>query len=1512
MQNKIRPGKFIKRAAVILWMICLPFLILYVVMNSSFVQTYLIHRTTDYLSGMLKTKVKVGHVRFSIFKGIVLNDIYVEDLQKDTLLFAGEIDVVPQRLHITAENIPLIRIKLKDLTVRLKEDSLGKMNLQFIIEAFGSGSSADTSKSDFHLSCRRFLLENAKISYRVFKPEIVEHGINFDDLSLGGLNADFGNLDILNDDISARIEELSFKDKSGLELSHFENTGIKVSGKGIFLKDINLKTPNSSLLMDSLNLVSGTWGGYSDFLKKVRIESAVCDSSVFSIYDLSYFVPELKNLKIKIGLSGRFSGSVADFEAKDFKINYAKNTRLIFDGKIRNLPQTDSLNFDLFVKDFSTDVADLSSVPSISDSVGKLIELPEELSGLGEISYIGYARGETYNFISKGKLRSNLGTIITELTAKQNGAKDINLAGNLKGVNLEIGKILGNEKDFGQLTFNQKIDFTYLNNNKIKMTTVGVIDSVILNQYKYRNVKLYSKMNDMDFDTVSVNIDVSDLKIDFNGHFDLSRKIPEFRFQVNLEKADLKKLHINRLDSVSKLSFALNADFKGDNPDNLTGGFFLEKPIRFQKNRQTLEVDKLTFNSQVTSYNMGEPVKKIELGSDYIDIKLEGQFKFDSIVNSAANFLGEFLPSLSGEKSTANKKNPAAVSKKISSKSVSDNSLRFNINIKNSKNITRMFLPSLEISDYTILKGNINTNNDSVNISLASGYIKNSGLTFNDFYFLAYTSGKKLYAKTGASVFRFSEDNFFENLDLSATVFRDSAQMNLSWNNFRDSARYSAAVTGLLTFPKNKETKSVITKFRIFDSQIVLSDTAWKIGDSELLMDTTSVSINRLSFSHNNQQMFIDGNVSEYSGDMLFAQISNFNLNNLKPLIGKDPEIGGILNGKTRVSQIYGNPLIFTQDSITALKVNGIGLGDLYVNSTWDSENSSVGFHVYAQNGTVKKVKTIDFTGNYFPSNDTVNAVVRLTDFRIQALKKYWEDYLKISRDAQLWGKINISGTLGKPKINGDLSLKRATIKVLYTGVQYDVNDSLQIKVANEKITIEKSKIFTDKNSGYGWIKGNITHRQFDNINLDFSLEADNLMILNTPPSDSSYFYGNVYGTGNMQIKGPIEHLKAAASMKTEKNSKLFIPIFSSGTLSESNDFLSFTALDQFENVDKNSDSGTGSYGLDLDINVEMTPGAELQIIMNETSGDIMKVKGRGDMKLNMNDVGDITLYGNYTVSKGDYLFTMKNVFSKHFDIEDGGTIKWTGDPYNADLNMKAVYSLKKVSLYNLLLDPNYQDIKTKVNCALNLTGKLMNPNIGFSIDIPQVPETVTQQINSLDQDNLNKQFLSLVVLSTFQPLPGLSQEAVGGTPINTGEVLSNQINHWLSQITGNVNVGVNYQSGDKATTDEFDVALSTQLWNDRISINGNVGVGGTSKVNQSTSSTSNVVGDVDVELKLNKTGSMRMKAFNKANDDVTYDKGPYTQGVGVFWRKEFDRFGVKKKSDKKLKSTSDTVHNRK
>ncbi len=1505
MQNKGRLGRYFKKIIIAFLMIIAVVSIFYIILNSSFVQTFLVRKSTEYLTKLLKTEVSVKHVSFSIFKGIILDEIYVEDLNKDTLIFIGELDVVPRKLRISAENIPLIRVKLKDLTLRLHEDSLGVTNLQFILDAFASDTSGDTTSSDFHLSCHRFILENARFSYHIFRPEQFENGINFDDLNLKNLNVEFHNIDIFNEDISARIEELSFVDKSGLKLSHFDNTDIKVSGKGVFIKDLHLQTPNSDLRFDSLNLISGTWNGYNHFIKKVSIQTAICDSSIFSTIDLAYFVPELKNIKLKVALAGEFEGTIANFQTKNFTVDYAKTTRLQFEGKAKNLPQTDSMEFEVYVKELVSTTDDLSSIPSFSDTSAFLIQIPKQFAGLGTISYTGYARGKTYNFISKGKLRSNLGTIITEVKAEKSENNDLGLLGKIQAVNLEIGKILGNEKDFGQLTFNQKIDFVYQHDKKIKMTSVGIIDSVILNRYKYRNVKSYAKMNDFVFDTLSVQVDLPDLKADLKARIDLKKEIPEFVFRFNVEKADLKNLHINQTDTVSLLSFTLNTDFKGDNPDNIIGGFFLEQPLRYQKNKQKIQINELTFNSSVSSYAQGEPVRKIQLRNEFCDIDLEGQFKFDSLQNSIEKLLADFLPTFFGTNKQSKLNKDISFAGGKNRQAVSHSSLNFVINLKNTQQITGIFMPSLEISNQTLIKGKYDSNGDSLNISITSPYLKKSGLRFDALFASIFTSGRSLKATVGAKAFTFSEGRFIENLNISTLIYNDSAQIALTWNNNRDSANYSALVKGLLSFPMSENQKKSLIKLNLFDSNLVLSDSTWTIGESEILLDSTSINVNRLILSHNAQSIYLDGIISEYPGDMFFAKISNFQLNNLKPLLGDDVRMSGILSGQTRVSQIYDNPLIFTEDSIRALKINDIGLGDLYAKSTWNSQNSAVGFHLFTENGVYKKIKTFDITGNYFPENDTLVAKINFTDFRIQALKKYWEEYIKVSRDAQLWGIIDVNGTLSKPQIAGNLSLKRASFTVLYTGVQYDVNDSLNFKVSNDKISIEKSKLFSDKNSGYAWIKGNIMHKHFDDIRLDFSLEANNLMLLNTEPTDSSYFYGNMFATGDMQIRGPLDRLRATASVKTEKNTKIFIPIFSSESLSENNDFLTFVSHESSESDIANR-LNNGSSGIILDIDVEMTPGAELQIIMDETSGDIMKVKGRGDMKLNMNDFGEMSLYGNYAVTKGDYLFTMKNLFSKHFEIEDGGTIKWTGDPYNADLNMKALYSLKKVSLFNLVLDEHYRDYKTKVNCALNLSGKLLNPDIAFSIEIPQAPESVTQQLTTVDQENLNKQFLSLLLLSTFQPLPGLSQETVGGSPINTGEVLSNQINHWLSQITDEVDIGVNYQSGDKQTTDEFDVALSTQLWDDRVVINGNVGVGGTSKMVQS--SANNIVGDVEVEMKLNKSGSVRMKAFNRANEDILYDKGPYTQGVGIFWRRDFDHIRLKTKARETAETKKDSV----
>lgn len=141
---------------------------------------------------------------------------------------------------------------------------------------------------------------------------------------------------------------------------------------------------------------------------------------------------------------------------------------------------------------------------------------------------------------------------------------------------------------------------------------------------------------------------------------------------------------------------------------------------------------------------------------------------------------------------------------------------------------------------------------------------------------------------------------------------------------------------------------------------------------------------------------------------------------------------------------------------------------------------------------------------------------------------------------------------------------------------------------------------------------------------------------------------------------------------------------------------------------------------------------------------------------------------------------------------------------------------------------------------------------------------------------------------------------------VTTSELLSNQLSHWLSQISDEWDIGVNYRPGDEISKDQVEVALSTQLLNDRVSINGNVGYGG-----QTEAQASDIVGDFNVDVKLNKSGKIRVKAFNESNDKLIYEDAPYTQGVGIFYREEFNSFSELlrnfwHKFSKKEKDTND------
>ena len=286
---------------------------------------------------------------------------------------------------------------------------------------------------------------------------------------------------------------------------------------------------------------------------------------------------------------------------------------------------------------------------------------------------------------------------------------------------------------------------------------------------------------------------------------------------------------------------------------------------------------------------------------------------------------------------------------------------------------------------------------------------------------------------------------------------------------------------------------------------------------------------------------------------------------------------------------------------------------------------------------------------------------------------------------------------------------------------------------------------------------------------------------------------------------------------------------------------------------------------------------------MDETTGEIIYLQSEGNLKFKLNQFGDMVLLGTLGIVKGVYNFEMGNIISKEFAVEKGSTIKWTGSPTDAILDITAVYKMKNISLFDLVLDEEYRQDKTPVECQIKLTEDIMTPNLIFDIGLPKADEKIVSQLNHLEQQDINKQVLSLLIMGRFQPLPGLTASSGAGEVINTGEVISNQLTHWLSDIDENMEVTVG-----EVSSEDIELAISRTFFDDRITVNTEVSK---NDENATEKGASSIVGDVEIEGKINKKGTVKAKFFNKSNRNEVYEKGPYTQGLGVFFKKDFNRF---------------------
>lgn len=1443
-----------------------------------------------YLSDRLHTRVEIGSIDIQFFKKLVFENLYVEDLHHDTLLYSKEL-----KLDIANINFKHHKIDIKDIVLFNTKASLVKyktdenLNFQFIIDAFGS---SDTSKKvpsiPWDISFREVTLLNNDFTYRDEHDTVKTSGINYSDIHASKINSRFADIRIIQDTIHATIDYLSAIEKSGFILQDLSSY-VKISPIGMQLDGLKIKTHQSTISTD-LTFKYDQYNDFNDFVNKVSIK-ADFDHSALEMNDISYFSPDLNGLYKRLIISGKITGKINDLSGKDMNILLSNtSTQFIGDIKLTGLPNIDETFIYLNVEQLKTNYNDLKQLAIPPFKTSRTLDIPANIAKLGDMKFRGTFTGLYNDFYAYGDFSSALGKLSTDLAVSHDEKKDKEFyKGKLKSTAFDLGEFFG-AKFIGKATANVIIDGSGLTLEKIAAGLNGTINSLEFNNYTYKNIAIEGNIAKQIFKG-KLNVKDDNIDFDFDGKVDFTNKLPNLDFITTLNRADLAALNFIKTTKKTNLSTQVIINVTGNNIDNLIGRINFDNTI-YQEGNETFKSSVFNLVSEETS-----GVKSIKVFSDLLDAKVEGKFKILDLPISIGKFLSNYLPSY--------------FNKSAYSKYISPQNFEYSLLFKKSDPLTRLFTPKITIAPNTLLKGDFNSFNNVLHLSGNS-----TKITFSDFivknWNLNAETNHGLQVSTGCESLYLSDSTWLSGFNISTTTNSDSLNLAITWDNkLRNNNK--GEIKAFVNFNSND-----IINLKILPSQFVLSDSTWKISKTnEVVIDSNYITVKDLVLENLSQSISLNGVISGNKTDQLKLALINFNLANLNLFTkASGVNLSGRVDGESILTDVYNKPLFLSDNNFKSFYVNNNSLGDGEIKTKWDDAMEAL--YLYGS-FTVGIVPNILFSGYYYPkkAEDNIDMKLNLQAMQMQIFEPLIKDYCSDFKGF-FAGNLEIKGSVKNPKLSGILNVNAKKVTVAYLNTSY--NFSHDIVIENNSFGVENMNVF-DINHNKAVVTGKVYHQNFKNFQLDFDIHPQKFMCLNTTEINNSLYYGKAYVSGIVNISGFTDNITIGANVKTEsiltndkpdklnmlsktEMTKIFIPLSGQGDLSE-NSFITFIKSDSLKNFKNNYKVQLG--GLTLNFDLEVTPDAEVQLIFDQKVGDIIRSRGSGNINLEISSLGDFKMFGDYVIESGDYLFTLKNIINKKFDLEKGGVIKWSGIPYNADINLSTVYKAR-ASLKPFFPNDSSSNLKKRypVDLRLLMTGNLLSPEINFNVGLPTVDASTRQTVlNYINTDaEMNRQVFSLLILNSFVTPYAIAGNSAGPTVgsvagTNTSELLSSQLSNMLSTISKDFDVGVKYRPGDEISKKELEVALSTQLFNDKLSIDSNLGM------NNNNQNANNFVGDVNVDYKLTDDGKFRVKAFNRANDvNQIYSNGPYTRGVGIFYREEFNTFGeLLKRYESNLKS---------
>ncbi|OFX86763.1 MAG: hypothetical protein A2W99_06785 [Bacteroidetes bacterium GWF2_33_16] len=1435
----------------------------YFILQSSRVQTYLVRIITNKISENLDAKFSIESVNYSFFNRVILNNVYIQDQYNDTLLFSEKLTISINGINRDSKEIDINKVDLYHTRFYLYKDSTAAINIKFITDQFKSKDTTKTDNPKWKLDIRNIEMRESIFKYHTNRSRKKTPGVDFNNMVCYIKHLDIRDLGIDNGVVSFLIRRLVFIERSGFDVYSMK-AHMSIGDDHMKFRNITIRTANSYIMADSVSFRHNDYDDYKDFNGLIKLDIAFKESNV-SLMDIGFFATKLKDIQLNVGLSGYFYGRISSLKGKNVRLQVGKQTELLTDFNFNGLPNIDQTFIFIDFKKLTTFASDFEIINRFNKP-NKQISFPSYLNRLGKMSYEGNFTGFVEDFVTYGRFVSALGNASTDISLKPLEGKNLAINGKLKTSGFDLGQLFNSTDNIGKISFNAQINGTIGKNKTIATRTEGIINSIEINNYTYQNVIIDGFLTEKKYDGF-LSITDPNIELDFSGGIDFSQQIPVFNFSASVPKANLFGLNIDKKDTTALLSFDVDANFIGNNIDNAIG------EINFRKTEYSKSDDTIKFETLQLSSEQFSDTHKITLKSDYLDALLYGTYKSKTLVKSIKGLFYNYLPSL-------------IQSKEDTLRIDYPNNFKVDVHLKNTTMLSKLFLPDIYFADNSNLEFKYGAHESRFFLTASTTELKYKQHTFSDLSIVTFSDDSLFTAITKIRKAVFNNYFILEDLRTTSLTSNDEINVRFDWNN-KDTVEYQGKILASAKIRKENPSQKPSFDIVVLPSDIVIKDSLWRMNRALIHIDTTSIKINDFIINHNDQFFKIKGLISENKNDSLFIDFGNLNLAHIN-VITKDIGLNfnGFINGNASFSNMYESPLFSSNIIVDNLMLNDELIGNTFIVSRWKKEKRAINLSAFTN---LADIRNLVVEGEYLPENHNLDFTISLNKFNASILNSFLKSFASNIK-GKVSGDVSLKGTFKNPEFNGLLTMEKGALTIDYLKTRYSFSSDVGIK--NNSIIFDNISV-SDPQKNKALTNGSITFGAKKRIDYNFTIRPNNFLALNTSGKDNEMFYGIAYMTGVITINGGRGIIAIDISGKTEKNTKLNIPISKSDRIEESG-FITFVNTENKVNVVQQDNLIYNLSGFRLNFDLQVTQDAETQLIFDSTIGDLIRAKGDGDLKLEIDKNGNFNMFGDYNMEEGDYLFTLGNILNKKFDIERGGRITWNGSPYNAIIDIEAIYNLR-APLTNLfpLDSSDYYRKRIPVECQIFMSQSLKNPDVKFNIELPTSDEETKNRVRTVinTQEKLNKQFLSLLFINNFiydepdQTNFGIAEYGAGSATTTTTELLSNQLSHWLSQISDEWDIGINYRPGDEISKDQVDVALSTQLLNDRVLLNGNVGYGGQAE------QASNIVGDVNLEVKLNKSGKLRVKAFNKANDKLIYEESPYTQGVGIFYREEFNTF---------------------